>query len=344
VLRHRLDPLLVLLLPLLSACSTGTAEPLEGPDLSVGKTVDERIVYYDVLGEPGKVDHVPLLERAIGRDHVEVQLTVIEALGRISAPEVIPVLEKAAKDELVSVRRAVAQAASSIRCPEAVALVERLARDPSIKVRRVAVNTLACYGDPGSVDLLIELARGTEDETIRNAAVQALGTIGPPAAPALPLLIELATVEKETIRWDAVEAIHMIGSEEAIQALGDQLTSDLPEIRGRSALALAKLEAPGALEKILVALATERDDLAAASMARSAALLGAHEASIPVLQRIVQRGRHWTARVEAAIALGESGGSSSRPMLEEARRDSNSEVRKHAAEAIALIRSREVSS
>lgn len=342
--RRCLSPLPILLLPFLGACSPGTAEPLEGPDLTAGKTIDERMVFYDSLGEPGEVAHVPVLGRAIGRDHVEVQLTVIEALGRIGTPEVVPVLRKAAQDELVSIRQTVAQSALGLRCPEAVALMEQMTRDPSVKVRRAAVNTLANYADPGSVELLMELARESQDEKILNGVVQALGRIGPPAAPALPWLIEMATVEKESIRWDAVETLHMIGSEEAILALNDQLTSDLPEVRGRSALALAKLEAPDALDRIMAALATEQDDLSAACMARSVALLGAHEASIPVLQRIVQRGGHWTARVEAAVALGESGDSSSIFALEEARRDSNSMVRKHATEAVALIRSREVSS
>jgi HEAT repeat protein len=336
--------LLTALLPWLVVCGAPSADLGEGPDPAAGATVDERIVFYDSLGEPGAVENIPTLERAIGRDHVEVQLTVIEALGRIGKPEALPALRRAAGDELSGVRMNVAVAAGWIPDAETLELLNHLSADSVLKVRRAAVNSLARIRRPESVPLLIEIAREEEDETVRRAAVQALHHIGPPGKPAIPLLVELATTESEHIRWDAVSAIQSIGGREAAEAMVGQLGSDLPEIRGRAALALAQLEAQDRLGTILDALAVEQADVAAAAMARAAALLGETELSIPTLERLLQTSESWAARVESAVGLGESGDLACVPALQEAGADPHSVVRQKAAEAIKLIRSREAAS
>lgn len=337
--------LLAFLLLALAACGTEAPESdPDGPDLSAGETVEARLVYYDELGEKGAVENIPRLERAIGRDHVEVQLTVIESLHRIGDPKVLPALEKAAGDELSRVRMTVAVAAGGIRSPETVALLDRLYRDPAQKVRRAAAKATAGLGLAEAVPLLIEMAESGADELIRHAAVQGLAKVGPPAAEALPLLVEIATFEKDSIRWDAVGAMRSIGGEEAALALRDQLGSNLPEIRGRAALALAELDPGDSLSLILDALLVEDTDVAQAAMARAAARLGEREVAFNTLERVLLGGDKWAARAEAAVALGESGDRSCYPALEEASADPNSLVRQRAAEAIKLIRSREAAS
>jgi HEAT repeat protein len=337
--------LLALLLLGLAACGTEApeADP-DGPDPNAGESVEARIVYYDELGERGAVENIPLLERAIGRDHVEVQLTVIEALRRIGSPEALPALERAAGDELSRVRMNVAVAAGAIRSPETLGLLERLYRDPAIKVRRAAAKAVAGLALPEAVPLLMEMAESSRDENVRRAAVQGLSHVGPPAAEAIPLLVGVATLEQESIRWDAVEAMRSIGGEEASRVLQEQIGSDLPEIRGRAALALAELGSSDSLPLILDALLAEESDVARASMARAAALLGEREISISTLELLLLGGDKWAARVESAIGLGESGDQGCVPALQEAGADPNSLVRQRAAEAIKLIRSREAAS
>jgi HEAT repeat protein len=332
---------------LLALAACGTEDPKsnpDGPDLSAGESVEERIVFYDELGEKGAVENIPRLERAIGRDHVEVQLTVIEALHRIGDPKVLPVLEKAADDELSRVRMSVAVAAGGIRSPETVALLDRLYRDPALKVRRAAAKASATLGLAEGVPLLIEMARSDTDEDVKRAAVQGLGQVGPPASEAIPLLVELATLEQEFIRFDAVGAMTSIGGEEAALALREQIGSDLPEIRGRAALALAEVDPDESLGIILDALLVEEVDVAQAAMARAAARLGEREIAIMTLERVLLGGDQWAARAEAAVALGESGDGDCLPTLEEAGADPNSMVRQRAAEAIKLIRSRQAAS
>jgi HEAT repeat protein len=150
--------------------------------------------------EPDPKVHVPRLIDALKTDKAPgVRLAAVQALGQVGPPakEAIPTLLALAKaapvpNEQPGFRRAVADA------------IARIETDPKEQV-----------------SLLTDLLKSEKDPAGRLALVQALGSIGPPAKPAIPTLLEVRkaspptpkTLDPQGVRKAILEAIGKIDPE-----------------------------------------------------------------------------------------------------------------------------------
>jgi HEAT repeat protein len=111
--------------------------------------------------------------------------------------------------------------------PEAAAAAAALVTDPSGRGRAAGALVLA-NASPPPIQALVAMARGDDPEA-RVAAVEALGRIGPPAAEAAPMLVELALQQNQpTAAAAAAEALAGIGAPAVapiLQALDAQLNT-----------------------------------------------------------------------------------------------------------------------
>jgi hypothetical protein len=99
--------------------------------------------------------------------------------------------------------------AGTAAAPARDALVSRL-KDDEVGVRMIAAQAIGRLADPSTLDALMAAGResGQHVHVLRSVA-DALGALGPVAAPALALLKELA--QQPRVRWAAEAAIGKIG-------------------------------------------------------------------------------------------------------------------------------------
>lgn len=103
--------------------------------------------------------------------------------------------------------------------PRAVdTLIETISDGPNALVRSAAINELAGYsvtfdssGEPRAVPALMEVTKDENGE-LAEQAIQALGNLGPTAAPSVPLLCRLASTNS-SFRLKAIESLGDIGAE-----------------------------------------------------------------------------------------------------------------------------------
>ena len=77
----------------------------------------------------------------------------------------------------------------------------------------IAAQGIGRLRDPSTLDILIAAGReGGQHVHVLRSIADALGDLGPAAAPALPLLRELA--KQPRVRWAAEAAIQKIGAEQ----------------------------------------------------------------------------------------------------------------------------------
>lgn len=89
--------------------------------------------------------------------------------------------------------------------------LRRALRDPDANVRLMSANAIAALGSsasPAVADLVTACSAANEQVHVLRACASALGAVGPPAAPALPVLREIA--KQPRVRWAAEAAVRRI--------------------------------------------------------------------------------------------------------------------------------------
>ncbi len=132
---------------------------------------------------------IPSLIRALHDRDPEVVLFAVGVLGKTRDPAAIPHLVSMIDHEDINVAQAAIDSLSQLRPVLAVdALVGVLDRDPWL--RFAAVHALGEIGDPRAIRSLVPLL---DDETVRDAVIDALGKIG-----SVDSLATLATLLRES--------------------------------------------------------------------------------------------------------------------------------------------------
>jgi HEAT repeat protein len=202
--------------------------------------------------EPGALASVSaLLQDSSGA----VREAAFEATVRIggSPGSVVPGLKAALGSNGPGVRRHAARMLQTLGPEAAPAAPELAACLWDSKVNSVAVAALIAIGKEAVPAL--EIGLRNKNRVVRARSAQALGKIGPEAAPAVPRLTEMLGVQED--REAAIEALGLIGAP-AVPALIAALDSKDAEARRAAAMTLGHIGAAsrGALPR-LTALAEE---------------------------------------------------------------------------------------
>ncbi|WP_197443720.1 HEAT repeat domain-containing protein [Maioricimonas rarisocia] len=174
-----------------------------------------------------------------------LRLSAVEALGRIgtAAREPLPGLIATlrgqhgtglADDEQAELQIAAADILMLLRseASPAVPALIRAAQHDSPRMRRIAATTLGTIGPraDAAIPVLGELILFDEAEDVRDAAAIALAGLGDPAIPALLTLIEDQDVD---VRWRAADALGRLpsGPPAVEEALEKAIAEDEPVVR-----------------------------------------------------------------------------------------------------------------
>jgi HEAT repeat protein len=198
------------------------------------------------------------------------RIRAAEALLRIdptNSGTIQSLVERVSADD-VSVRRAAIESLGNIG-PEARTAVPALIRqlqDPDVGVRGAAADSLSQIG-PAADAAVSALVNLLKDPRLGDRAAEALGGIGPRAAPAVPALAERVNAQKTPIRWSFIGALVSIGGPGAkavMPPLLRALQSGETRAYYNATLCLSAL-GPGAKEA-LPELMKKSDDLSACAI------------------------------------------------------------------------------
>ena len=199
------------------------------------------------LGESG-AEAIPRLIEALRDTYEPVRLNAAYTLGAIGAsavPELIETLD--VEDPIM--RRMAAYALAAVGEPAVPALSEAL-QHPEDVVRVEATYALAQIGTPAA-SAIPALMERTKDGCVevRRYLAEAFGSLGPIAAPAVPVLTDmLASDDDGQARFEAALALAQIGpaAKDAIPVLSNVLSDENRYVRDNAVLALKRIDTPEA--------------------------------------------------------------------------------------------------
>lgn len=256
---------------------------------------------------PDAKQAVNALIGALRDQNESVRYMAADALREIGsgARQALPALLAALSDENYLVRTKAAGAVQRIG-PDvsAIAALRRALKDQDDGVRIRAAWALGAIGSD-AVPTLVTLLRGTDSELSR-LAIQALGTMGPPAKASVPALIEL--LEDKVLGHSAAWALGKIGpsAEASVPALIGLLQKGPASSQIIYALAWIGPAAAPATPALVQSL-QEGDHLLRLSSARALGEIGpGAKASIPALVHALDDEED-SVRVNAAYALVKMG-------------------------------------
>jgi HEAT repeat protein len=255
---------------------------------------------------------VPTIIEILEREWPDVRTELIFVLIELGpeAHQAVPVLLKLTTSENFHARYLACRALGGIGKPSrpAVPRLIELLDDQIASVRRRAAEALGALGDdtaPEAIEPLIKLIAAPH-ETVREAAVIAVGNFGSLADPALPILKQIAFDQRSTLRPEAALSLWKL-TEDA-----DLLTPLLTDL-------LQTKDAPWEAAEVLAVMGP------------------AAQGAIPALIEALEK--EPSLQIRAAEALGNIGPPArpALPALHQLLEHSGKDVRESAAEAIGKI-------
>lgn len=298
------------------------------------------------------------------------------ALGALQAlgdPATLPTVLEHLRDQDPFVRRAAIDASAALLDPHhpdgrAVEPIARALAAPgsSIAERSALASLLGRTGSPRAAQALAPLATDSDSASLRAAAIEALGVIGPAGQDAA--LLSALDADESGVRLAAAVALSRAASGSAAAALLDRLDRAAEQDRAAIEIALggalARSKNPADLARADRVLAAshdgERDALieamgrvpGRAGSARLAALvpagasvadrakiaeaLAAHAEAVPLL-RTLAKDADGSVRANAIWSLGQVGAAAERPVLVAALQDPDVAVAGNAAAALGRL-------
>ncbi|MFX1554537.1 MAG: HEAT repeat domain-containing protein, partial [Promethearchaeota archaeon] len=209
------------------------------------KDVEVRWAAARALRQIGDPTATEALIAALRDSDSDVRRIAAQALGQIGGPMVAEPLIAALQDE--DVRDAAVEALGRIHALQSAELLTIILQDDkrNVYTRQAAAEALGRIGNPDSVKPLITFL-ADQDESIRLAAIEALGRIG---APAVRSLITSLRNEDGSMRWAAAKALQEVG-DPAVRPLVAVLGDGDVNVRQSAAWALGRLGIPQATEPL----------------------------------------------------------------------------------------------
>jgi HEAT repeat protein len=191
---------------------------LKSPDLAARTEAVENLRTLDRKAQ----EAAPALAFMLTDGNPRLRFAAASALLRLTSKDAggVPVLRAGMNDKDPVVRRYAASAAGycgSAGEPLCVGLTALLS-DPVESVRLTALQAVSTLG-PTAANAAPVLMQMLENKELANDAADALGRIGPAAAPALKKLASMLSSPQLTTRWAAVRAMAQIGGPEAHPAV-----------------------------------------------------------------------------------------------------------------------------
>ncbi len=247
---------------------------------------------------------LPWLRRALQTPNAALHLAVLPLLQKLgpaalpAAPELFLLAHKS-KGPLRT------QAIQTLRSigPQLLPSLQAIAKDETLPIhhRTLSLFILGSLGAPAwpSTPMLIEIVREEADLRLRNAAIFALGRIGPLAQQALPTLLE--TLKIRRLAGQSIEAIARMGPI-ILPTVRELLHSPSSDLRRRAVKIAGKLGSLAFPFRIrLIALLNDPHESTRQASAKTLHRIGPR--TLPALRIALQEG-HWRQRANAAYTLG----------------------------------------
>ncbi len=321
------------------------------------------------LGDPGTTQ---VLTHALRRGVVRPPVA-LAALAELGRPESVPLVLEFLSDADGSVRQAAIESAIRLLDPQrpdgrAVEPIARALTAPSIPVdeRARLAELLGRTGSKRAVALLEPFAANSDNQSLRVAAIRALGSIAPAGQDRV--LMEALDAPSASVRWAAAVALRSAASGASVRPLLDRLerrseqdrvalvvalggalarnrnSSHVKRVvelvdRSRGAERDALIEAlghvPGALGSQPLERLAERSP-AIADRAKVAEALARHPEALPTLKKLALD-VDGSVRANAVWSLGVVGSATEIPLLRHALTDSDVAVAGNAAAALGRL-------
>jgi HEAT repeat protein/beta-lactamase regulating signal transducer with metallopeptidase domain len=265
------------------------------------------------LGNQGRdaAGCTPGLLMAVNDANAQVRLEVVRALGRVDDVAAAPALATALKDDDAKVRQGALEVLLSIGCDLPVvreSLLEIVQdRGRGLQIRAKAARALVMSGSQGQSSLLDIWKK--QDSHLRQYAIRATRTAGPPALPFFLRLLDMEIEEAE--RREAFDSLGELGpvARSAAPALIEAMDHPVVGMRRAAAAALAKIdpEAESVIPALLAGLNDEDKWVRAGSAAALGALGPEATSSVSALTQMLHDEAP-SVRTKAAVAIGKIGG------------------------------------
>src|SRR5215213_340675 len=244
---------------------------------------------------------VDLLMSQLTAEDLEVRRSAIVALGRIGDSSATQALVNTLSDESLALDAA--NALGEIGDPRAVDGLLKLIGSEDASVRQAAVSALNSVMPPPVSERIIPLLHDS-DPNVRESAVKIAGYFGYPKAASG--LVELSRDPNERVRCAAIEHLPFVEEERAFDVLVHAMKEETPNVRAAAARALGSMDAPKVIEQLTEGLADE-DVWVRYFSARALGRLRSEE-GVAALERLIAKEEFNHVRIAALDSLGQIGG------------------------------------
>lgn len=222
--------------------------------------------------------------------------------------------------------------------PKLVRQAVEMLKSKDVQERRMGAFTLARAG-AGSADALTELSKALSDtdDIVRFHSVQAMGKLGPKAKPALQALLQMLTEGRSEFSRPCAVALARIGKD-SVDPLSRALTAENPRCRSMAAISLAMIGADSASAGPALAKALSDDSFRVRRSAAEALcyIQPRPDDVIPSLLRTLETDSDADVCLFTALALGKLG-PPALPVLKKSLKSEQANLRYHAARSLGFM-------
>ncbi|HEX5873266.1 MAG TPA: HEAT repeat domain-containing protein [Pyrinomonadaceae bacterium] len=288
--------------------------------------VDLRHEIIDALVRHGS-STMDLLMAQLTAEDLEVRRSAAVALGRIGDSNATPALVDVLSDESLAIDAA--NALGQIGDPRAVDGLLNLIGSEDASIRQAAVSALNSLAMPPSSKRIIPLLHDP-DPNVRESAVKIAGYFGYPEAAGA--LVDLSRDSNERVRWAAIEHLPYVEDERAFDVLARAIKDETPTVRAAAARALGNMDAPGVVQQLIEGL--DDEDIWVRYFSARALGRRRSEESVEALERVIEKEKFNHVRIAALDSLGLIGGARLSAIVAELVNDDDPDVARAAQVAL----------
>ena len=183
---------------------------------------------------------VRIIREGLADDNPQIRAKAIEVVATTQRTKLMPKMQRLLKDDFVPVRFAASLAVGDMEYHLAESSIKQLLKDPDENVRIAASYAMNKISPPGSSELFGKAISGS-DQTVRANATVILGKSGDKSALKLLYWSLRDKDSNDKVRFNAAEAIAMLGDERIYPKLWTMLISAYADDRAMGIKAMGAL-------------------------------------------------------------------------------------------------------